>query len=205
MNSSIRRTVVLRVLLCAGMVALVWTGAVHGAEPDAAHAGASRRALGTLVKLAGERMMTADTVAAAKWGTSQPIDDAAREQVVLEDALARGAELGIPPATVSRIFEDQIAANKTVQRALYSAWQAAPEKRPTHRPDLSTQVRPVLDRIDGRLLTAIRDAQPLLTRPGCGAALDRAKAAAAAEMGLDAVHREGLDRALVRICAAPSS
>ncbi|MFF7177975.1 chorismate mutase [Streptomyces sp. NPDC008121] len=153
-----------------------------------------------IVRLAAERVLTADTVAAAKWGTPQPIDAPAREKTVLDHAAAKAAELGIDQAAVQRIFKDQIAANKDVQRALYAQWQKHPAQQPAGRPDLATQVRPVLDRVDGQLLTAIHRAQPLLDRPECQALLKRGKAAAVQAMGLDAIHRSGLDRALARIC-----
>ncbi|MEV7417068.1 chorismate mutase [Streptomyces sp. NPDC089919] len=207
MTSTVRHMIALLVLLTVGAVALTACASSDGAGGGPSPTGTARAqsALGTLVGLAGRRMMTADTVAAAKWGTSQPIDDPAREKTVIDGATAQGAKLGIPADTVRRVFEDQIAANKTVQRALYAEWKGAPALRPTSRPDLTTQVRPVLDRIDGDLLVAIRRAEPLLGDPGCGAALDRAKTQTAADLGLDAVHREGLDRALAHLCPAPRS
>ncbi|MFE2856721.1 chorismate mutase [Streptomyces lavendulae] len=171
-------------------------------SPAASSSAMAEQALGTIARLAAERVMTADAVAAAKWGTGQPIDDPAREKTVLDRAAARAAELGIDQATVRRIFEDQIAANKAVQRALYAQWRADPAARPTHRPDLATQVRPVLDRVDSRLLTAIKEARPLLSRPDCDALLDRRKATTARAMNLDAVHRSGLAQALSHTCPA---
>ncbi|MFI8105915.1 chorismate mutase [Streptomyces sp. NPDC086023] len=206
MTSLFRRSIATLVLICAGAGALVACASDEADRgPSPAETATAQRALGTLVTLASERMTTADTVAAAKWGTSRPIDDPAREKAVIDGATAQGVKLGIPSDTVRRIIQDQIEANKTVQRALYATWRADPAKRPTHRPDLDTQVRPKLDRIDGALLTAIRQAEPLLVSPGCGEALDRAKAATTDELGLDAAHREGLGQALAHVCPAPAS
>lgn len=196
--------VVALALTSAGAAALVACGSskTAGAGPARASSAAAEQALGTIVQLAAERVMTADTVAAAKWGTPKPIDDPAREKIVLDNAATQATKLGIDQATVQRIFKDQIAANKEVQRALYAQWQAHPAEQPTRRPDLATQVRPVLDRVDSQLLTAIQQAQPLLSRPDCDALLERGKATTVRTMSLDAIHRGGLDQALAHTCPA---
>ncbi|MEU9480467.1 chorismate mutase [Streptomyces sp. NPDC048191] len=199
--SAIRSWVAVLALTGVAAAALAACDSSHASSRPARQGTATAEtALGTIARLAGERVMTADTVAAAKWGTRQPIDDPAREKTVLDSAAAQGAQLGIPPATVRRIFTDQIAANKDVQRALYTRWHAQPAEQPTHRPDLATQVRPVLDRIDGRLLAAIVQARPLLDGPGCSALLRQQKETTARALGLDAVHKTGLDQALAHIC-----
>jgi chorismate mutase len=168
---------------------------------SAAPAAAQTRALHALVELAAQRIMTADTVAAAKWGTDKPIDDPVREKAVLDDALAQAAKLNVNQIIVRRIFEGQISASKVVQRALYARWKASPALRPTRRPDLTTQVRPVLDRIDGQLLTAIGQAQPLLSGDSrCTATLDHEISATARTMRLDPIHQDGLRRSLAGAC-----
>ncbi|MGW2207417.1 chorismate mutase [Streptomyces sp. NPDC001774] len=199
---TIRRWAAALTLASAGAAALVACGSspTAGTGPARSSSATAEQALGTIVRLAAERVMTADTVAAAKWGTTQPIDDPAREKTVLDSAATQAAKHGIDRATVQRIFKDQIAANKDVQRALYAQWQEHPAEQPTHRPDLATQVRPVLDRIGGQLLTAIQQAQPLLSRPDCDALLERGKATTVQVMGLDAIHRSGLDQALAHTC-----
>ena len=171
-----------------------------GGTPSAAPA-AQTRAMRSLVSLAAQRVMTADTVAAAKWGTNQPIDDPAREKAVMDGVLAQAAKASMNQDIVRRIFEGQMTANKTVQQALYSRWTASPALRPTHRPDLATQVRPVLDRIDAQLLDAIGQAEPLLSGdPRCKAILDQDVAATAATMRLDAVHLAGVKQSLAAAC-----
>lgn len=189
-------------LTSAGAAALVACGSSQtaGTGPAGSGSQSAEHVLGTIVRLAAERVMTADTVAAAKWGTAQPIDDPSREKTVLDRVAAQAVQLGIDRATVQRIFKDQIAANKDVQHARYAQWQEHPAEQPTHRPDLTTQVRPVLDRVDSQLLTAIQQAQPLLSRPDCDALLERGKATTVQAMSLDAIHRSGLDQALAHAC-----
>ncbi|MFJ7209286.1 chorismate mutase [Streptomyces sp. NPDC098789] len=205
MNTT-RRSLVLLATAALGVVAVVACAPPsRGAGPAPASTTARDTALDqgmrTIVRLASERVKTADVVAAAKWGTRQPIDDPDREQAVLDGVTAQAAKRGVDEAAVRRIFEDQIAANKAVQVALHAQWQARPAERPTHRLDLATQVRPVLDRVDGQLLTAIQQVQHLLSAPGCEVALSREIAAAARAQGLDALHRSGLDQALAHTCA----
>ncbi|MER6197447.1 chorismate mutase [Streptomyces sp. NPDC001586] len=202
--STIRMRAAVLALTGVGAAVLVACGSslTAGAGPARSSSPSAEQALGTIVRLAAERVMTADTVAAAKWGTVQPIDDPSREKTVLGRAASQAAKLGIDRATVQRIFKDQIAANKDVQRALYAQWQEHPAEQPTRRPDLATQVRPVLDRVDNQLLTAIQQAQPLLSRPDCDALIERGKATTVQAMSLDAIHRSGLDQALAHTCPA---
>src|SRR5947208_9192944 len=90
-----------------------------------------------VASLAAERLATADLVAAAKWGTDSPIDDPAREQVVLDNVAAQAQQLGADPDEIRVIFRDQIEANKTVQRGLFQRWTDHPDEAPTTKPDLS--------------------------------------------------------------------
>ncbi|MFI6036147.1 chorismate mutase [Streptomyces sp. NPDC051315] len=57
-------------------------------------------------------------MAAATWGTDNPIDDPAREQQVLDAVAAQAERAGADPEEVRRIFRDRIEANKIVQRGL---------------------------------------------------------------------------------------
>ncbi len=96
---------------------------------------------------AAERILLADKGAAAKFGTSSPIEDPVREQQVLDQAAALAAEAGLDTAGTVAFFRAQIEMSKLVQRSLFERWTAHPEQAPTERPDLATEVRPELDRI----------------------------------------------------------
>ncbi|KUL25939.1 chorismate mutase [Streptomyces regalis] len=178
-----------------------------GAAPAAAHTPAPVRAaavapgLTPLTDLFAERLLVADKVAAAKYGTDKPIDDPVREQQILDDVAARATGLGLDPAAVQAVFRDQIEANKLVQRGLYARWDAHPEERPTERPDLVKEVRPVLDRITTQLLEALQDTQRLRTSPSCEPRLGVAAVRSAYGHELDALHVRGLVRALPSVCA----
>ncbi|MFI6011244.1 chorismate mutase [Streptomyces sp. NPDC051243] len=182
-----------------------------GAAPAAAHTSAPVRAasvasgLTPLTDLFAERLLVADKVAAAKYGTDKPIDDPVREQQILDDVAARATALGLDPAATQAVFRDQIEANKLVQRGLYARWDAHPEERPTERPDLVKEVRPVLDRITTQLLDALKDTQPARTSPSCEPRLYVAAAWSAYGHELDLLHLKGLQRAVPSVCAGALS
>ncbi|MGW1954923.1 chorismate mutase [Streptomyces sp. NPDC001920] len=190
------------VALCAAAVVCL-----AGAAPAAAHHPAPARAasvapgLAPLTDLFTERLLLADKVAAAKYGTDKPIDDPVREQQILADAGARATGLGLDAGEVRSVFRDQIEANKLVQRALYARWDAHPGERPTERPDLVKEVRPELDRITTELLGALVRTQRLRAAPSCGPLLGVAAARSAYGRGLDVPHVAGLVRALPSVCA----
>ncbi|MFJ1562398.1 chorismate mutase [Streptomyces mirabilis] len=203
------RSAILLALACAGVSATVACGYSNGTSsaqpsPPSACPTTAEKALRTLVRLVAERVIAADTVAAAKWNTSQPIENPAREKTVLDSAVSQAAKLGIDQAFIQRIFEDQITANKIVQQTLHTQWRTQPAQQPNRHPDLATEVRPLLDRVDRELLVAIGQAQPLLFSSRCGAVLDHEKAATAKALSLDPIHRGGLDQALAHICQNPS-
>ncbi|MPY61006.1 chorismate mutase [Streptomyces spongiae] len=190
------------------LVAVCATAAVTlaGAAPAAAVPSTPVRAssvapgLAPLTDLFAERLLLADKVAAAKYGTDTPIDDPVRERQILDDVAARAVALGLDPDAVAAVFRDQIEANKLVQRGLYARWDAHPEQRPTERPDLVKEVRPQLDRITTELLAALRDTQALRNGPSCEPRLRVSAVRSAYGHRLDVLHVEGLVRALPSVC-----
>ncbi|MEU9750618.1 gamma subclass chorismate mutase AroQ [Streptomyces niveus] len=139
----IRRT---RSVAVSASVALLFSAAavvpaVAQSQP-AGYVLSAGRELTALTDLFAERLLVADKVAAAKYGTDRPIDDPARERKILDDVADRAVGLGLDPDVVVAVFGDQIEANKVVQRGLYARWDAHPDERPTQRPDLDKDIRP---------------------------------------------------------------
>ncbi|MFC9976241.1 chorismate mutase [Spirillospora sp. NPDC127200] len=157
-------------------------------------------AFAPLLGASADRIVLADQVAAAKWGTGRPIEDLAREQALLCQVAERAARAGVDPAVAEEIFRDQIEAAKLVQRGLHRRWAAHSEQAPAHRPDLATEVRPALDRLTVRLLDAIRWMSRERAGPSCPARLAAARVRLNAERRLDALHARGLARALRSVC-----
>lgn len=156
-------------------------------------------AMVALVDVLARRVEIGDTVAAAKWGTSQPIEDPAREKTVLDNAAAQAPTYGVDPSLAGRVFSDQIAANKVVQYGLFSRWTAHPGQAPTGRPDLTT-VRPILDAITGQLLTQLHATKELRGSDRCVRQLAKAQVRVAHDHGFDQLHREALVRAGTAVC-----
>lgn len=157
--------------------------------------------LGPLTDLAVRRILLGDKVAAAKFGTGQPIDDPVREQQVLDQVAAQSTAMGLPPDVSVRFFRAQIEANKIVQRGLFRYWTSHPAQRPAKRPDLATEVRPQLDRITAEILQQLR-ATLEIRRPNveCGVWHLQAELSADIVNRLDKLHRNAVAVSLRPIC-----
>jgi chorismate mutase len=157
--------------------------------------------LGRLVQLAEQRLATADTVAASKWGTQAPITDPAREKAVLDAAAAGATQRGLVPDEAVAIFQDQIAASKVVQFGLFSDWNADPTHAPGSAPDLGG-IRGTLDQVTVELLDQLAATRTARTGPACGAAVRQAVAGVEGSEHLDPLHGRGLERAVRSLCSA---
>ncbi|MBI0298835.1 chorismate mutase [Streptomyces sp. PRKS01-29] len=189
-------------LIAALATAVLATGAAATATAAVAAPAGPARVHGTLrplVELSAQRVLVADEVAAAKWGTDSPIDDPAREREVLEAVARQAEELGADPVATSRIFRDQIEASKVVQRGLYSRWDADPSQAPTERPDLG-RVRLEINRINGELVRAIADSAAVRESPSCAGRLTAGTAAVVRGRHLDPLHTVALGRSLPSVC-----
>ncbi|MEV4036644.1 chorismate mutase [Streptomyces umbrinus] len=195
----LRSTLITTLMLATATVSATTSAtAAHTSTAPASATAAS--SLGALTELFAERLLLADKVAAAKYGTESPIDDPARERQILDDVAARAAGLGLDPHSVTTVFRDQIEANKLVQRGLYARWDAHPDERPTERPDLAKEVRPALDLITTRLLAALQETASVRADASCEPRLYAAATGSAYEHRLDVLHLRGLGRALPSVC-----
>jgi chorismate mutase len=181
-------------LACVVLAATALVSAAPAASAAPAHA-----PLLPLVGSAAERVEVADLVAAAKF-PDQPITDPVREQQLLDMAKARAAELGLDPDATVRFFRDQIEASKVVQYGLFAQWTAHPEQAPTDKPDLPGEVRPIIDRINAELLDELVDTEATRAGRDCGGRLGAAVVVTDVRRHLDALHREGLQRAVPSVC-----
>lgn len=107
-----------------------------------------------LVMLVVERLSWMDEVAEVKRAKAAPVADSVREEALLQAMEKQGKEAGLPPDRVRQFFAGQILAAKAFQEDWLSrpkpgAWQ---ERR---LPDLTTEVRPRLDDIGRRMISAL--------------------------------------------------
>src|SRR5580698_7082920 len=104
-----------------------------------------------LVALSARRLQIAEVVARSKWDTGTAVEDVAREEQVLAQAVKDGEAEKLDRTSVSSFFKAQIEANKTVQYTLLADWYR--HGAPTHTPINSlTAVRPMLDEIEKELI-----------------------------------------------------
>ncbi|MFD5750084.1 gamma subclass chorismate mutase AroQ [Streptomyces sp. NPDC127033] len=192
--------------LRVGLSSLATAGVLlTGATPATAassQSAAPGSGLTALVGLAAERILLADKVAAAKFGTGTPIEDPLREQQVLDEAKALAVEAGLDTGETVQFFRAQIEMSKVVQQGLYDLWTAHPDQAPAERPDLATEVRPELDRITTEFIDQLVATQKL--RGGtlrCHVALVRAEKTADHQNDLDRLHERALWGAIKPVCA----
>ena len=131
-----------------------------GAAPAFVDPDADVRAVFQLMQ---DRLLLMKDVAAWKHARNAPVVDAEREQQVLEATVQQASELGIDAASARRLFSLQIRLAVRVQESLISSWRSGTAP-PRDVRDLSSQLRPQLDRLGTELLLAIYLALPEFQR-----------------------------------------
>jgi chorismate mutase len=119
-------------------------------------------ALKQLLVLIDQRLAVAPLVAKAKWNSGAPIDDPAREKLILDAVSAQAMEAGIDVKFAREFFQAQFDAGKLIQQHLHEQWRLAGQPHFTDAPDLGRDVRPVLDRLGPQILTTLRTVYPIL-------------------------------------------
>jgi chorismate mutase len=147
--------------------------------------------LDALVDLVVERLSVARDVAAAKYGGGGPIDDPIREQQLLHSA---GCALNVSALNHRmgmQFFQDQIEANKVIQRGLHHRWHRHPEEIPAAKPDLAAEVRPKLDRITAQIIQQFRcmDEAPCFKPGDIADLIDKRYSADMPDRQLPGLHR----------------
>jgi len=125
------------------------------------------------MQLIDQRLAVAPLVARAKWNSGAPIDDPAREKVLLATLTEQAKNDGLDPAFAQRFFQSQFDAGKMIQANLHAQWRTDQQPKFADAPDLARDIRPQLDRLTPQLMNALRDAYPTLRAPGARAELAR--------------------------------
>ena len=110
----------------------------------------------SLCDLIAGRLKYIEQVSRSKWNSRSPIEDPAREQVILEDVNLKAAKLGLPPIWAQHFFRLQIEASKQIEYQLFAEWQQKRQGRFPDALDLKSQIRPRLDEMTESLLLALR-------------------------------------------------
>lgn len=135
-----------------------YPSSIQGGECDA---------LNALIDASVQRLALARAVAFVKWDNGAPVEDVARERQVIDAAITAGREVELPAEFVYRFFSAQIEANKLIQYALLTKWQAQ-GRAPGHSGiDLAQTVRPQIDRIQAVLISALVNRTRSPSRASC--------------------------------------
>ncbi len=146
---------------------------------------------GELFSLINARLALMKDVAAFKWQADQPIEDLAREQVVLQSAAVSALDAGLVPTTSLDFFQLQMEAAKEIQHYWFDVYVSG--NPPTSAPDLNAEVRPRLLELGDAILRGLRET-PAITKYDLAAFQD-----AIAIEGLSDTTEQALFLALTRV------
>ena len=104
-----------------------------------------------LVETSAKRLLLARRVALAKWDSGAGVEDAAREERILQAVVKNGNALGLDSAQVGDFFRAQFEAGKLIQYSLLAEWRREGKAPPHTGVDLVNAIRPQLDDIDRQL------------------------------------------------------
>jgi len=149
-----------------------------------------------LLELIQKRLERAPALAEERWKAMSRIEDAASENRLLEAARSRAAVLKLDPDLAARFAQAQVDAAKIIQAERHKQWAATPSAAPSRGkvpdPLAATTAEPELDT---PLLSAWRDALPVLRKPDARAVVD-ARAA-------DRIHVGGTDLLAAQVALKP--
>ncbi len=156
-----------------------------------------------LTDLIAYRLELMPSVAAWKWRNDRPIEDLAREAIVLDAASARAGELGLDSNSAKAFLAAQIEASKAVQQISFDRWQR--EGFPPDLPDqdLKRLLRPAISAAGDAILEQLVLARPLLDDPWHLQAFTEILAARAKAMGLQPETAQEIVSAAANLSFAP--
>lgn len=144
--------------------------------------------------LIARRLSLMEPVAAWKWLHARPVEDLAREELVLAKATEAAVGAGLAPDGARAFFAAQIGAAKDIQSCWIARWHGGAAPAPESAPDLAEEIRPQLIEIGAALLAAIGTA--LAEGDSFAAGGSAAFDAAVAVDCLSDPHRDAVYRAL---------
>ncbi|WP_170412997.1 gamma subclass chorismate mutase AroQ [Ruegeria atlantica] len=124
-------------------------------------AGAATSAQAELFDLIDARLEWMQDVAAFKHANDRPVEDLAREKVVIDKTLEQAALAGVDPDSAQLFFEAQIQAAKEIQSCWIERWRKDKASVPERYADLTTEVRPALLELGGQILETLSDQPPV--------------------------------------------
>ena len=157
-----------------------------------------------LARSMADRLKTAEQVALSTWDSGKAVYDAQREAQVLSNVADMALGQGGAPEDATRIFGDQMEANKAVQYGLLNSWRRQGDAPDVPRQSLSGIIRPELDRLQMAILQNLHGIHSQRSMDNCPVNLARAVGYVAKQEGFDAQHLSALDRAVASVCVSRS-
>ena len=155
-----------------------------------------------LVRSMADRLKTAEQVALSKWDSGKAVYDAEREAQVISNVADMASKEGVTVEDATRIFSDQMEANKAVQYAQLNNWRRQGQTPVVPRQSLSGIIRPELDRLQIAIMQNLHGIQSQRSMDNCPVNLARAVGYVAKQEGFDALHLSALDRAVASVCVS---
>ena len=122
---------------------------------SATPAGAQEEDPAALTAAMAERLALMAPVAQTKWNAELPIEDLAREAVVLDKVVESAAAAGVDEALARDFFRAQITAAKLVQQRRFDLWRAGGQGRFAEARDLKSDLRPAIIGLTDRIIEAL--------------------------------------------------
>ena len=155
-----------------------------------------------LARSMADRLKTAEQVALSKWDTGKAVYDGPREAQVISNVADMAPKEGVTVEDATRIFSDQMEANKAVQYAQLNNWRHQGQTPVVPRQSLSGIIRPELDRLQIAIMQNLHGIQSQRSMDNCPVNLARAVGYVAKQEGFDALHLSALDRAVASVCVS---
>ncbi|NKB35485.1 MAG: gamma subclass chorismate mutase AroQ [Pseudomonadales bacterium] len=106
-----------------------------------------------IFQLINERLAYMEDVALYKSQNQLPVEDLAREQVVVENAVAAAESIGLAGSSIESFFSTQIEVAKAIQYRSLADWISEPVNHSA--PDLVTEIRPALTTLGDQIVATL--------------------------------------------------
>jgi chorismate mutase len=118
-----------------------------------------------------DRLALIPDVARHKWNTGAAITDPEREQRLIQTAIVKGRQIGIPDQVTRAAIEAQIAASKQMQEELIQSWSETGEGPFVSVPDFTEETRPKIEEATDQLIRELGAALNILNTCDSGTTL----------------------------------
>ncbi|KAL3121871.1 hypothetical protein niasHT_000436 [Heterodera trifolii] len=155
-----------------------------------------------IVGVANKRLMLAKDVVNYKLHHNTSIDDFVREKQLLESVSAQGQKAGIGDNYGKEFFQDQMDANKMIQKGYVKLWTANNSLRPQNVPDLVKDTRPKVTAATEEMISALKVFQQFRKNKNCWIFVKTEAEKSGSFLSLAEPNgNDAMRKAVVRLCA----